>query len=331
MAKEGEKKPTHERSLQYYKKTVQLLSVGLEVLFLFFVGAVIFLFVAGGDAQHLEQENTKLITQQQELTAELNRFRLQSAEISSTFPLTQISGDEMIITFSSVAGVPTQISVNSSQVIEEFQDGYANRELVDQVEIPLHTKYAQTCYDFALSCSSDQQQVDDIKKYFSDELDILKDSGVTYLSVPLGATTKYVMDFRDFVSPVGFEDELMGWFANRESDEAFIQEVWHVVSQVTTFSSEIKETPRYPLETLFLGSGDCEDSAILFASMIEAAQTGWKVSFLYMDSDHITQPFKFNHVIVSINTGTEVFFIETTSKDEMSPYETVEGFSVEIN
>jgi hypothetical protein len=48
--------------------------------------------------------------------------------------------------------------------------------------------------------------------------------------------------------------------------------------------------PRYPLETFLAGGGDCEDTSILFASMIKAAPVDWEVDLVYMDSDKPDEP-----------------------------------------
>lgn len=62
-----------------------------------------------------------------------------------------------------------------------------------------------------------------------------------------------------------------------ETDYDFLYETWNIVSQLMVYSEDIGETPRYPLETFLAGGGDCEDTAILFASMIIAAPVDWDV------------------------------------------------------
>lgn len=129
-----------------------------------------------------------------------------------------------------------------------------------------------------------------------------------------------VMDFRPYVVPDSFETVISSLYANLPDEYAFIREVWNIVTQLSGYSSEIKETPRYPLETFLAGGGDCEDTAILFASMILAAPVDWEVSLVYMDSNNPTTPQEMNHVIVYINTGTNGYHVETTSDTMMLPY-----------
>jgi transglutaminase-like putative cysteine protease len=102
--------------------------------------------------------------------------------------------------------------------------------------------------------------------------------------------------------------------------------------QLTAYSGEIEDTPRYPLETLLAGGGDCEDHAILFASMILAADIpNWKVSLVYMDSYNPARPQAINHMIVYIETDNRSYTIEATGKEIMEPYpEGVGGWYSEV-
>ena len=113
-------------------------------------------------------------------------------------------------------------------------------------------------------------------------------------------------------------------------DDAFVREAWHIVAQLTTYSEEIEETPRYPLETFLAGGGDCEDTAILLASMIEAAPVNWGVDLVYMDINYPLDPQDVNHVIVHIDTGQEQYLIETTADGEMEPFDEVVGWYLEV-
>lgn len=131
----------------------------------------------------------------------------------------------------------------------------------------------------------------------------------------------YVEDMTLFVDPSSFDKVIPElYYETGNNEEKFIKEVWNFVTQISLYSEEIGETPRYPLETLNAGGGDCEDSAILFASMILAAPVDWKVQLVYMDMDNPTNPQNPNHVAVHIDTGTSEYLIETTSNVSMQPY-----------
>jgi chaperonin cofactor prefoldin len=139
-----------------------------------------------------------------------------------------------------------------------------------------------------------------------------------------------VIDFRPYVDPSPFYGMMATLYAQAGDDEAFIKEVWNIITQLTTYSNEMTETPRFPLETLLAGGGDCEDTVILFASLIKAAPVNWTVSFVYLDSDFPDAPQTVNHIMVRVETGKTSYLIETTSKAQMTPLANVEGWFFEV-
>jgi hypothetical protein len=140
-----------------------------------------------------------------------------------------------------------------------------------------------------------------------------------------------VTDHREFVDRSVFTTVMADLYRHAGSDYAFIREVWHIVAQLTSYSKEIQDTPRYPLETLLAGGGDCEDTAILFASMILAAPVDWQVSLVYMDIHNPTAPVEMNHVIVYVDTGQRPYRVETASKHDMEPYDRIVGWPKQID
>ena len=125
----------------------------------------------------------------------------------------------------------------------------------------------------------------------------------------------YVWDFGAFVDPEPFVDVMYDLYTELGDDDAFVREAWHIVAQLMTYSEEIEETPRFPLETFLAGGGDCEDTAILLASMIKAAPVNWMVELVYMDIDNPDDPQDVNHVIVHFDTGKQ-YLIETTADED---------------
>ncbi len=129
-----------------------------------------------------------------------------------------------------------------------------------------------------------------------------------------------MVDFRPFVDPAPFKKVIAEIYQASPGEAEFITTVWQIVSQLTSYSTEATETPRFPLETLLAGGGDCEDTAILVASMLKAAPVDWKVSLVYLDSHHPENPVSPNHVVVYVETPTNAYTIETTSHTTMNPY-----------
>ncbi len=138
-------------------------------------------------------------------------------------------------------------------------------------------------------------------------------------------------DFRPFVDPRPFEGVMKQLYAESTDDDAFIREVWHIIGQLSTYSYEIEETPRYPLETLLAGGGDCEDTGILLSSMIRAARDDWPINLVYMDAQNPEKPEAVNHLIVHVDTGSRQYLIETTSNVIMEPFTNVEGWYLAVD
>jgi hypothetical protein len=144
--------------------------------------------------------------------------------------------------------------------------------------------------------------------------------------------TYHVVDDRKFVDASPFTNLMTDLYQQSPNDHAFINEVWNIVAQLTAYTTEMGETPRFPMETLLSGGGDCEDHAILFASMILASPLPGNVEFIYMDAENPTQPQTMNHVIVNIETANESYLVEATSKYSMNPYsDGVTGWSYTIS
>lgn len=141
-----------------------------------------------------------------------------------------------------------------------------------------------------------------------------------YLRNTNTAENFYVPDYRFFVDRSPFVNVIRDLYNQSPNSDTFIREVWNIVAQLTTYSADITDTPRYPLETLLAGGGDCEDTAILFASMVLAAPVDWKVQLVYMDGDHPTHPLTMNHLSVYVVTDQQAYHVETTGKSEVDPY-----------
>ncbi len=140
-----------------------------------------------------------------------------------------------------------------------------------------------------------------------------------------------IMDFTSYVDGSSFEDVIGEMYNDYSNDEEFIYDLWYMVAQLTTYSYENEETPKFPYETLLSGGGDCEDTAILLASMLKAVPQDWEVNLVDMDADNPTDPQDVNHVIVYVDTGEMQLYIETTSDTDMTPYDKVEGWHYELN
>ena len=241
----------------------------------------------------------------------------------------------------------------------DLQRGYFKREYVDTSLVPLHAEYADLTLDVATECYNDQLQLcsqyqtlsnecgegdvgcqalyasldnerDGLHDQFQQRLEDLQKQGKEYITFALGGQKYTVLDFRPFVDTGTFRQIIPSLYDELGDDDRFIHEIWYIVSQMTTYSKDIEETPKYPLETFLSGGGDCEDTAILVASMLKAVPRTWTVSLVYMDANDPVRPSDINHVIVAVDTGEKKYFIETTSKSEMNPYTSVTGYYLTV-
>ncbi|HEX9896836.1 MAG TPA: hypothetical protein VGA85_04145 [Dehalococcoidales bacterium] len=138
------------------------------------------------------------------------------------------------------------------------------------------------------------------------------------------------LDYRPYIVKESFQSPALNFYSRHNDDESRIKEVWNMVTQLCSYVGELKETPRLPLETLLFGGGDCEDLAILTASILKAMSSDWTVQLVYMDGDDPSSCNKVNHVSVFVDTGTYKTFVESTNKNIMNPYQSVDGFYVKI-
>jgi|APSaa5957512535_1039671.scaffolds.fasta_scaffold81583_3 hypothetical protein len=129
-------------------------------------------------------------------------------------------------------------------------------------------------------------------------------------------TQQEIGEFTDFVVD-SFRNVIDEIYENSYNDDDFIYEIWYIISQLTTYSPDIGEHPRYALETLTRGGGDCEDTTILMADMLKSSKhtTDWNIQMVYFDSENPTFPKLVNHVALVVNTGEMFAILETTAKD----------------
>ena len=123
-------------------------------------------------------------------------------------------------------------------------------------------------------------------------------------------------EFSDYVE-TSFTNVIDDVYENSSSDNNFIYEIWYIVSQLTTYSPDIGEHPRYAIETLTRGGGDCEDTVILMADMLRSSKytEDWIIQMVYFDSVSPNNPKKVDHVALVVDTGEKCGILETTAKD----------------
>lgn len=96
---------------------------------------------------------------------------------------------------------------------------------------------------------------------------------------------------------------------------SFVQSLPYTVDSVTTLADEY---PRYPIETLFDRGGDCEDTSILVAALLD--RMGYDVALLHLkDAQHMAVGVAVPRVSGSYyeHAGKKYYYLETTGEGWM--------------
>lgn len=133
-----------------------------------------------------------------------------------------------------------------------------------------------------------------------------------------------------FVIPSNFDGLADKFYDRNDSDLARIREAWNFIMELNDYVADVEETPRFPLETLLFGGGDCEDSCILLGSILYSMPGSITPYFWHMDIDNPREPREINHVIIGAKTDEKEYLINTTS-ETMLPYDEVVGFSTKVS
>lgn len=133
-----------------------------------------------------------------------------------------------------------------------------------------------------------------------------------------------------FVEPEFFS-KVINSLTDGNTAKDFVQEVFNLRVQLTVYSEEITETPQWSGETMTLGTGDCEDFAILMGSLLiagnEHAHYNMTIRMVYMDAENPTDPQTANHALIHITYEDETGeFIDSTSTQVQSPWSEVIGW-----
>ena len=298
-----------------------LLVVFLIISFIF----IIWRNVTVENYNKLTNQCNQLLNASNQLSNEYNKLISENANKLPP-PYTSVYNRTFIIAFRKVNGTINYWNIPFDALEASIKLGYLMREINPQKlqnELDYCTKIASSsvcsytdCSNFITNCI---QMVDLISNY-----------SVKYISLDNNGVQAKVVDFRPFVVPITFKNVIKKLYEESKNEEEFIHETWNIVTQLDTYSAVIGETPRYPLETFLAGGGDCDNTAVLFASMIKAAPTNWDVEFIYMDANNPENPVTPNHLMVGIKTNDRTYLIDTTQHNVMEPFPKINGWWLKI-
>jgi hypothetical protein len=142
-----------------------------------------------------------------------------------------------------------------------------------------------------------------------------------------------VRDYTKFVQPTPFSRLADEIYENAGTDHQFIYEAWYVATHATTYAKEDVEQVNFPLDTLFLGKGDCEDLTILIASVLTASShtKDWDIRMVYFDAFNPESSGTVNHVALYVDTGKESTFVESTTDSKgLNIWDKVDGWYLDV-
>ena len=142
-----------------------------------------------------------------------------------------------------------------------------------------------------------------------------------------------VRDYSKFVRPEPFSKLSDEIYENAGNDYQFIYETWYIATHATSYAKEDVEQVNFPLETLYLAKGDCEDLSILKASIMKASSNtkDWDIKIVYFDASNPERSGNVNHVALYVDTGKERIFVEsTTDSNGLTVWDKVEGWYLDI-
>lgn len=118
-------------------------------------------------------------------------------------------------------------------------------------------------------------------------------------SLQWNACQNYKKRYGDCNAPVTSElQRLARSIAAKPGGGSGIQKIYDYVNRSVTYEAETRNIPRFPYETLYLRRGDCEDQAILLATLLRVV--GYDSALVrFVDSTK-----DFYHVICVVKTNT---------------------------
>jgi len=294
---------------------------------------VILAFFAFGFYSHSNEVVDKynsLVDEYNEVIDDYNRLVQRYNELiegAATPPYVKIENRTVHMVFKASDGTLHNWTIGAEVLEAQMKLGFYKREFIPELFLPMMENFYNALLPLAAFAGVDLAD-------FQKSLDEVRSLGVQYVNLRDNETGEIhrVIDFRPFIVENTWTIVIPDLYHELgNDDEAFVYEVWYIVTQLTTYSPEVEETPRFPLETMIGGGGDCEDMAILITSMLKAAPADYVVKLVYMDADNPTDAKDVNHVVVWVETPSGYkTFVDGTSHTEMSPFTLVDGWYLEV-
>lgn len=279
-----------------------------------------------GELASLRNQYNDLLNDYDELESRYDKSEAELTSLNNQYDALQNNYDEIYDDYSELDDEYLELLADYTSTLDEYIS--ALEELGQSLQVPYTAVSGRE-----ITCAWEDMDgelhmwtwpVDSYRAW----IEIPKPDGTVLLDC---AGTVYTFhDFVPYVRAEFFNAVISSFYQESTDEREFAQEIFNLVTQLAVYSEEIGEVPRWPVETLTEGGGDCEDLAILFASLLKAAPYPYKLSLIYMDIDNPTDPQMPNHVIVEVSTDDWLVFAECTSDQGWGYYEIVEGWYYEL-
>lgn len=285
----------------------------------------------------LKEENSRLVQSVSQLKSEKSSFEQQNNDLMT---YVQTMNKELDASLSRERGYQSEINqLMQDAHYHQSQSAwseYRNREIEQELSLSVSPPYTLIQERNVIWVFKDsrgnlyewEMPIDTYRTFIEypepqDLLTLREDDGTNFR----------VRDFTKFVDSTSFAKVIDDLYENAGNDYQFVYEVWFVASHLTTYSSDIGEDPRWPLETLTEGGGDCEDLTILVASMLKASShtNDWTIKIAYFDADNPDDPNEMNHVVLFVETDDFQTYIESTAKTNgLGAWDSINGWYFQI-
>lgn len=254
--------------------------------------------------EHLQNElantESQLVTMQaqnNELTSQVEQLSTQYEAVNKE--LGTIQQEQTLQATAEVSQPPPQSQL---AVVPAAQAGSGSIINADQVTVNLKLESNATwSYTFPYSILEEVAIWSNYREGFS-ETESFRTAHNTIAVVP---------DYAAFIQADPFKEMMVSLYEVSGSPVQLVRNSWSIVSSLNNIApDELAETLVHPINTLVRGSGDGEDMAILFASMMVASDHITGVALIFIDAGS-PEMFDYpNKILVQVTTASDVYLID---------------------
>ncbi|MFC1965699.1 hypothetical protein ACFLWI_01955 [Chloroflexota bacterium] len=227
------------------------------------------------DYNGLSTRQNKLEIDYDKIKADYNELSTQQNELETDYEELKANYDELLLSYNKLSGDAEIVSVG----LDEIKETPQSNELIER----------HFTWEYSGEWNWGLQISEALYNYYHELPRPPTRNYSVYVTHPLDDIyiERLVETIKESAAQQGFDE-----YQTVEFTIAFVQSLPYTVDSVT---SPFDEYPRYPVETLVDGGGDCEDTSILLASLL--SEMGYGVVL-------ISPP---NHMAVGVKGGDNIY------------------------